>query len=128
MKRLILLAVLTLFSLPAFSQLVVGPSDDGKAYQYAYGRANAKSQAGVGIVYTFSLDDGNQSTTLSDKDGNPLVFKSTWSCVNYMTVRGWKLVQILNLEYHEFLFRREVPEEEIPELTDNMLLNGKAPQ
>jgi len=105
MKRLLLLTIFVFFSLPAFSQLVVSPSDDGKAYQYAYGKAVAITQARVGVVYRFTLDDGEKSTVLIDKNGDPLVFKSMWSCLNYMTLQGWQVLNI-SLEYKEFLFRR----------------------
>lgn len=86
-------------------------------------KAVAITQARVGVVYRFTLDDGEKSTVLIDKNGDPLVFKSMWSCLNYMTLQGWQVLNI-SLEYKEFLFRREVPEADVPELTIKMLQNG----
>ena len=108
MKRIVILLALVTLSVSARSQsaTISSSADDGNLYQYIAGFSDFYSGQG----FSFGGD------IVQDEDGNPLPFYFWISCINYMTLQGWELVNFSlnkdNLNRRSYTFRRRVSQEE----------------
>ena len=116
MKRILLLALLSIFNLHSFSQVIVdGVNINGMknlkvcrviAYEKAYGEIKIDIDFGQKI-YRF---DG-KNTIISDSAGQKKVFKHMLHVINFMEQNGWKHydsnTKVANRNIYHYYFRKK---------------------
>lgn len=126
MKRSLFLALLFVFTLVMNAQSWGGINGKRILYIHVYHEYEGKFRDQVSIDYGFNNHlhaQGKDSKKITDKNGNPLLFRTKLSLVNYMTLQGWTLMDntddIFNISYW-LTFAKEVTEEEANEFISKL--------
>jgi len=126
MKRSLFLALLFVFTLVMNAQSWVGINGKRILYIHVLHEYEGKFRDQASIDYGFNnylRAQGKDCKKLTDKNGNPLLFRTKLSLVNYMTLQGWTLMDntddIFNITYW-LTFAKEVTEEEANEFLSKL--------
>lgn len=126
MKRSLFLALLFVFTLVMNAQSWEGINGKRILYIHVLLEYEGKFKDQASIDYGFNnylRAQGKECKKLTDKNGNPLLFRTKLSLVNYMTLQGWTLMDntddIFNITYW-LTFAKEVTEEEANEFLSKL--------